>query len=139
LYWLSYFWFFTNDFDSLRLLDALQVAIFHGIEHLNHSLPHLLYQVLGYVPGVPIFFLLSGYLISSSWERCKTGKEYLVKRAARIFPAQWGCLVLTVLCIHVFSDVTWGFWPTVLWLVGQATFVQFYTPGFLISFWSWSA
>lgn len=49
-------WFFTNDFDSLRLLAALQVAIFHGIEHLNHSLPHLLYKVLGYVPGVPIFF-----------------------------------------------------------------------------------
>lgn len=127
-------WFFQNDFNSLRLIAALQVAVFHGIEHLNHSCPVALFQALGYVPGVPIFFLLSGYLISSSWERCATIHEYFIKRAIRIFPALWVCLAITIFCINVFDDITWEFWPTLLWLFAQSTFMQFYTPECLRGF-----
>jgi peptidoglycan/LPS O-acetylase OafA/YrhL len=44
------------------------VAMLHSIEHLE--VPVGRYELLiAYVPGVPAFFFISGFLISASWER----------------------------------------------------------------------
>lgn len=54
-------------------------------------------------PGVVILFAMSGFLVSASWERAKTRKEFFLKRVLRIYPELWFCTIvnLAVVCILV--------------------------------------
>jgi len=73
-----------NNFDLIRLGAALQVALLH----VTHSLS-VEYSTAGWArllevfPGVPIFFFISGLLISRSYERSRSLKDYaLIARCA---------------------------------------------------------
>lgn len=44
--------------------------------------------------GVPLFFIMSGYLAFCSLERNSSPAEYYKKRAVRILPIYWFCLIL---------------------------------------------
>ena len=77
-----------NNFDLIRLAAASQVMLLHGITHLEVDAP-LLEQFVAYFPGVPAFFLISGFLISASWERNSDLRIFTANRALRIFPALW--------------------------------------------------
>ena len=63
-----------NNFDIIRLIAALQVAIVHGVEHLGLRLPFhdVSFEILKAFPGVPIFFVISGFLISASYDRSRS-------------------------------------------------------------------
>ncbi|MEZ4589036.1 MAG: acyltransferase [Gemmatimonadales bacterium] len=129
-----------NNFDLLRLAAALQVVVLHGYRHLElgtEGLPGLIHQVLGYFPGVPIFFVISGFLIAGSWERSPDLKRYGRSRLLRIYPALWVAFV-AALAIAIFwgaigAASLWSprFWA---WTVAQLSFVQFYNPPFLRDF-----
>ena len=127
-----------NNFDLLRLIAAFQVCISHSAEALSVSgggLYKLVILILGVVPGVPIFFFISGFLISASYERSPSLRSYARNRFLRIFPALWFALFCSVLLILYF-----GFFPIrhpgefLTWLLAQASFVQFYNPVFLRTF-----
>ena len=77
--------FKQNNFDLLRLMAACQVAIVHGIEHFNLEFLYPINKYLGLIPGVPIFFFLSGLLISASWERNPNFQSFIGNRFYRIF------------------------------------------------------
>jgi peptidoglycan/LPS O-acetylase OafA/YrhL len=51
------------------------------------------------LPGVPIFFVISGVLISKSYEHSDSLREYLRNRCLRIFPGLWVCLAVSVAVI----------------------------------------
>lgn len=119
-----------NNFDSLRLLAALQVATVHTLIYLNSG-PRWLIDALEVVPGVPVFFVISGYLVSQSFERT-SATTYFRNRAMRIYPALWGCLAISlILALAQGVRPDWHLWP---WLIAQLTFVQFYNPDFLRGF-----
>ena len=60
--------FSKNNFDLLRLFAAFQVATHHTLSHLNISYDESgMLALLDAIPGVPIFFFISGYLISKSY------------------------------------------------------------------------
>jgi len=130
-----------NNFDVLRLFAALQVLVLHSAQHLDlmnkQDIPSYIYALLSFFPGVPIFFGLSGFLITQTYVRKPAIPQYLRNRALRIFPGLWGCLALTLAILVGFSFVNLGtlslplFWA---WLAGQLTFFQFYTPPFLRDF-----
>lgn len=54
-----------------------------------------IFRFLGYFPGVPIFFTVSGFLITASWCRKQNIKEYARNRFLRIYPALYACFFLT--------------------------------------------
>ena len=94
----------TNNFDLIRLLAALQVALTHALPDLGPpagALRHLLDPALSVVPGVPVFFVISGLLISKSYEFTPSLKDYLRNRCLRIFPGLWVCLLATLALIGV--------------------------------------
>lgn len=84
-----------NNFTALRWLGALMVLVGHAYIFLGLPEP----VILGWAPlgpiGVFIFFAISGYLVTQSWERDPHVGRFLVRRALRIFPGLWVCVVLS--------------------------------------------
>ncbi|GAB3513962.1 acyltransferase [Emticicia fontis] len=110
---------------------AFQVLIWHGAVHFkifNDTYMYNFLSVLFHFPGVPVFFTISGFLISHSLERNKFDlKKYFRNRALRIYPALWVCTIITALLLIYFIK------PIVvkdllIWLAAQISFLQFYVP-----------
>jgi len=125
----------VNNFDLLRLLAALQVALVHAITFLKPTgyFVHLLASGLERFPGLPIFFVVSGLLISTSYERSDSLREYLRNRCLRIFPGLWVCLAVSVAAILALGvgslgPVTATHW--LLWWAAQMSFFQSYQADF---------
>lgn len=55
----------NNCFDLIRLFAALQVVIGHASFHLKTEVG-LVGELLKNFPGVPIFFVISGYCVTKS-------------------------------------------------------------------------
>jgi peptidoglycan/LPS O-acetylase OafA/YrhL len=107
--------FKVNNFDLLRIFAATQVALNHGVMHLGVPKPSW-WPIMYAFPGVPIFFVISGFLISASFERNPNLASYFRNRLLRIFPGLWFCIALTTIAILLFgyhvatlSGVTWFF------------------------------
>ena len=126
----------VNNFDLLRLLAALQVAVVHNIGILKPTgyFAGLLGACLDRFPGVPIFFVISGVLISKSYERSDSLRDYLRNRCLRIFPGLWVCLVVSVavilaLGVGSLGRITAADW--LLWWAGQMSIFQNFQATFL--------
>lgn len=98
----------TNNFDVLRLVAASAVVLSHSFlviqgddsrEPLN-ILSHN-QATIGRV-SVLVFFVVSGYLITQSWERSPNVWRFLRARVLRIFPA---LLAVTLLCAFVLGPL----------------------------------
>jgi peptidoglycan/LPS O-acetylase OafA/YrhL len=90
-----------NNFDALRLLAALAVILSHAFliaqgTEKNDPLNWLTgNQCMLGLTGVFVFFAVSGFLVTQSYEQTHSSWRYLLKRILRIFPAYIVCLVLT--------------------------------------------
>lgn len=122
--------FHRNNFDLIRLLAALQVAVIHAYEHLGVRGFDGLIELLSIFPGVPIFFVISGFLISASWERRQSLSSYVRNRVLRIYPALWVCLGFSLLCVTSAVPLDASLGDLAVWLSAQATIAQFYNPEF---------
>ena len=125
-----------NNFDLIRLIAAIQVVVVHGIEHLELSsqISSGLQFLIHTVPGVPVFFVTSGFLISRAWERQNTATGYFLNRAIRIYPALYVCFVISILSVLIASPESLfrsNLRELVTWIVAQLSFGQFFNPSFL--------
>ncbi len=125
----------SNNFDLIRLAAALQVAYFHCAELFGTFMSDRPFSSLvSKFPGVPVFFFISGYLISKSFETNSNWREYAWNRALRIYPALVVCFALSLTAIWLsgfFSgrDVPRG--EFIAWIAAQLTIGQFYNPTFI--------
>ena len=131
-----------NNFDLIRLIAALEVVYTHAQHHLELKggfLEKLGKYFIFYFPGVPIFFTVSGFLIFWSFDRNHSDIiKYFNNRFLRLFPALWFCLIITLgLIVFDFDNSiaqlvsNSGF---LLWIIGQISFFQFWTPD-ILRFW----
>lgn len=122
-----------NNFDILRLIAAIEVAVGHIFIHLGIGSDRFVHPF----PGVLVFFVISGFLISSSIDNSKSFLPYLRNRLLRIVPALWISFVLVVFVLMCFGFINIyvirkaSFW---IWCVGQITIFQFFTPDFFRDF-----
>jgi peptidoglycan/LPS O-acetylase OafA/YrhL len=95
----------VNNFDVIRLFAAIQVLWYHSTVFLGASpgWVHVVLRVAAVVPGVPIFFIISGFLVSASYERSKSVVDYGVRRALRIYPGLWLCFAFTVVVLGLYG------------------------------------
>ena len=130
----------VNNFDIIRLLAALQVVFRHTQHHfeLEGIYSEVGKYFLNYFPGVPIFFCISGFLIFWSFDRNSDDiKKYFTNRFLRLFPALWICFLITLgLLLYDSQNPTSLFRNTsfYLWVLGQISFFQFWTPD-ILRFW----
>ena len=114
-----------NNFDLIRLLITIQVVYHHFFGHLHPdfgSIGTIVYNSYQLIPSLPIFFLISGFLVSMSLERSKSLRHYFINRILKVYPALCGFFLISMICISLTgywqtSTVTW---PSLLtWLVAQ--------------------
>jgi peptidoglycan/LPS O-acetylase OafA/YrhL len=125
-----------NNFDLIRLLAALLVTLSHVLYHLELK-NTLLLHVCEIFPGVPIFFFISGFLISKSFENNSFIREYAHNRLLRLYPGLIVCTFTTILSVYLtgyFSNINLNFLQVFTWIAGQISFVQFYNPDFMRGF-----
>lgn len=123
-----------NNFDLLRLLAAMQVALDHLDTNMLRSHGVLFFYVLHCFPGVPVFFFISGFLISASWERHPDPRSYLRNRFLRIFPAYWAAFALSLAGILLFYkdfDPVRNAVKLTLWIATQLAMLPDWNPAFL--------
>src|SRR5437868_2561100 len=97
-----------NNFDALRLWAAISVIFSHSFliaEGTQNNEPLILLTgnqaILG-LAGVFVFFAISGYLVTQSFEQTARPLHFLAKRALRIFP---GLFVATVLSVFILGPI----------------------------------
>ncbi len=105
-----------NNFDALRLIAAISVIFSHAflIGEGRQDTEPLMWltggqTILGVV-GVFVFFTISGYLVTQSYELTRSAPRFAAKRALRIYPGLLLCLVLSAFVL--------GPWATSLPLRG---------------------
>lgn len=126
-----------NNFDLLRLIAATDIFLSHlsGFYVEGNFADNF---IIDFIPGVPIFFFISGFLIFPSYENSiQKFKNYninfFIKRFLRIHPAMIVCLLLTT-----FSILQSGYLNTITisakqfftWFATQITFLQIYKPDY---------
>lgn len=129
-----------NNFDLLRLLAALQVAYFHAVVHLRvpvGAAGEAVNKVLDFFPGVPVFFVISGFLIAKSHERSRSLAAYARNRFLRVYPGLWVAFAAAaaLLGAHGVLDAAAMARPSIwAWVAAQLTVGQFFTPDALRGF-----
>ena len=127
-----------NNFDLLRLFAAYQVVFFHCSAFWKFSsdsniLP-IIQQVYSFFPGLPTFFIISGFLVSSSWEKNQGNlRSYAGSRFLRIYPGLWVALsIFFIVGVSKYWSITQVSLSTVfLWFLAQMSFFQNWIPSFL--------
>ena len=121
--------FSQNNFDLLRLFGAIQVLIVHSTNHFHLTRPGWFF-LFGSLSGVPMFFTISGFLISASFERNGSLINYFRNRCFRIYPGLWSCILLNVIVITIFGHIGFFNLQALQWFFCQLAGI-IYTPGFL--------
>jgi len=85
----------ANHFNFIRLFAAFLVFYGHAFVFMGNPI-HI---ALNHEVGLFIFFSISGYLISMSWELDPSLKRYFIKRTLRIFPALIVVIVLSIVVL----------------------------------------
>ncbi|MDR0184715.1 acyltransferase family protein [Lysobacter arvi] len=126
-----------NNFNLMRLFAAWLVIYGHSYPVTGSGGSDLVSQLVkvrfsGSI-AVDMFFLISGFLISASFERHRL-RDYLAARALRIFPALIVCVSLSVFVMGALLTTSPDYWhssQTWKYLVRNITLdkAQYFLPG----------
>lgn len=91
----------NNSFDFLRLIAAVLVVYSHSFALTGHPEPAIGGVTLGQL-GLWIFFIISGYFISASWDQYPRFNVFFAKRILRIFPGLIVAILITIFVCGIF-------------------------------------
>lgn len=128
----------SNNFNLIRLLAAIAVIYGHTSAITGHGPIDLFLQYVGFkfIGGVAVdvFFVISGFFITSSFINAKNYKYFLASRILRIYPALIVCILLTVFIVGpLFTESTEYFTNKQTWeylyLNSSAYSTVYHLPG----------
>ncbi len=117
-----------NALDVFRLVATLQVFLGHIISHFLMTDPP--FDAVYFVRGVPILFVLCGFLAAKSLEG-KDTKRWWFSRAVRILPAFWVCIIVNTVIILIIYETKPTFLEAAVYGVTQFCGLNFYTGDWL--------
>jgi len=118
-----------NNFDFLRFFAATLVLLVHSYPLTGNRPDEPIERLTGYENGgefaVAVFFVISGFLITSSWLNSSSASSFLIKRALRVFPALTLAVLLSTFIIgplvtdrsiaeYLASPLTWTYLQNIL-------------------------
>ncbi len=127
------------ELDALRGLGALLVINFHFSTRFHELFPqagHVPFTIGGGGYRVLLFFAISGFAIFFATQRTRSAADFVVGRFARLFPAYWMAIALTLGIEHA-GHVTQLYVPTYAALV-NTTMLQgfFFVPPVDGAYWT---
>ncbi|AUW57341.1 acyltransferase [Sphingobium sp. SCG-1] len=128
-----------RELDALRGLAALSVVIYHYTARFPEMFPEAPHVGFAFTWGhesVLLFFAISGFVISFSLDRAESVADFAVKRFARLYPAYWAAMALTLLVEHL-AGATMFEVPSVA-IAANVTMLQgfAYLPGVDGAYWT---
>lgn len=93
-----------NNFDLIRLLLAVSVAIAHLAILTGNSALGEISEFFSAEIAVDAFFIISGFLIFMSFEASRSLSQYTLKRVRRIFPGYAAVILLCAIFLYFVSD-----------------------------------
>ncbi len=99
-----------KELDAFRGIAAVAVMIYHYTTRYDACYSSAVTPFglkYGWL-GVPFFFILSGFVITLTIERCKSPKEFLAKRILRLYPTYWICIIITLASIYLLGMQEWS-------------------------------
>jgi len=102
----------VEEIDVLRGLAALCVMISHYTWYCVKSFQQApfgfeLHTIYGFY-AVQLFFIISGFVISLTLEKCNSWRDFAFSRLSRLYPAYWAALSLMVVVEHfAFGETLW--------------------------------
>lgn len=97
--------FRKNNFDLIRLLLSLTVFLVHSYQLSLKPELKIITSFLNSEVAINSFFIISGFLISLSYERSKSTIDYITKRIRRIYPAYFFVVVLCAIMAAALSEM----------------------------------
>lgn len=96
----------SNNFDLLRLIFAVTVAMVHTSELSQIDFLSQLTRLLNSAVAVDSFFVISGFLIFMSFESSLSLLSYANKRIRRIFPGYFTVIIFCAFFLFFFSSAS---------------------------------
>lgn len=83
----------------IKELDALRgiAALFIVLIHYTMGRPEAVWGFKIGVPGVDLFFIISGFVIFMRIQKTKSTIEFVINRFTRFYPTYWTCVSITAL------------------------------------------
>ncbi len=117
-----------NALDIFRIIATVQIFLGHIITHFAMNNPPV--NAVYFARGVPILFVLCGFLAAKSLEGRST-KKWLIGRAARILPGFWTCIAINTAIILLIYETKPTFLEAAVYGVTQVFGMNFYTGDWL--------
>lgn len=114
-----------KELDALRGLAAISVVIYH----LSVSIPKVSYRFNLGCMGVDLFFIISGFVIFMTIQKCTSWKDFVVNRFARLYPVYWVCVSLTflsIILIHYIDRIPTPYSNPLIVYLGNLTMLQYF-------------
>ncbi len=105
-----------NNFDLLRIVLALIVVMAHVAILTKNAVFMPLLDFFNSRLAVEGFFVVSGYLISASYENTSSVRSYFEKRLRRIFPAYFTVVLICALFLFFVSGNSFGDYFNTNWI-----------------------
>jgi peptidoglycan/LPS O-acetylase OafA/YrhL len=93
------------ELDALRGIAIFAVMLFHYTTRFNQ-----LYGSEYFVPsgfplgfhGVDLFFMISGFVICMTLEKCTNVSDFIVTRFSRLYPSYWAAIFIIFIVVKIF-------------------------------------
>ena len=93
------------ELDAIRGIAALMVVLYHYttwyVQSVGFSSTAPLFEFWQGRLGVYLFFIVSGFVIFLTLEKCDNIKSFIVSRVARLYPAYWVCVIITFSLLYL--------------------------------------
>lgn len=92
----------NNSFNLIRMYACINVLVIHLALYMGVKVP-IVNDFARELNSVPVFFLISGFLIWMSLERNDGFKQFCKKRVLRLFPELWISIIIEIillLCLY---------------------------------------
>ena len=86
----------VEELDVLRGLAALSVVVFHYVGHCARYFNDFNFDFTYGKYGVQLFFVISGFVIYFTLEKCRDWRDFAFSRFSRLFPSYWTVLMLLI-------------------------------------------
>ncbi len=99
-----------QEVDVLRGVAALCVVLTHYVPHWSERLEPVFVPIPnGFgIYAVQLFFVISGFVIFMTLDRCRSVSQFAMLRFSRLFPAYWATLLFaTATGVFVFGERLW--------------------------------